>query len=84
MVGVVSVDRAVVNDTSYWKLWLRFVLALGWLLLAATISLVPSRRRPASGPPKWKLVLWFILFFALLAVVALIWKVSPASSMGPP
>jgi hypothetical protein len=74
VVDVVPKDRPLVNGTGYWRLWLRLAFALGWLLLAGTISFVPKPRRPADEPTMWKLVLWLILFFALLSVIVLVWE----------
>ncbi len=66
MVSVVRKGRPAASHRDYWTLWLRLFLALGWLLLIATISFVTKPRRPASEPPMWKMVVWLILFAALL------------------
>jgi hypothetical protein len=62
LVSVLPEDNSAADATGYWRQWLQLVLALGWLLLAATISFVPSRRRPAGELPMWKQVVWVILF----------------------
>ena len=74
LVSVVPEDRPVGSGTGYWRLWLRLFLALGWLLLAVTISFVPKPRPPAGDLPMWKLVLWLILCFALLRAAAFLLK----------
>jgi hypothetical protein len=63
VVRVMSQDRRVVNGTGSWKPWLRLILALGWLLLAATISFQRRAPKPPRHPdePTWKLVVWLIL-----------------------
>jgi hypothetical protein len=60
---------------------LRLRLAIGWLLLAASLAFVtprppkpPRPRRPAGEVPAWKQVVWLVLFIALACVVGFIFK----------
>lgn len=73
-VGAVHADRPAAVKARSWTRWLLFAAAAGWLLLGATIAFVPKPRRPADGAPTWKLVLWLILFFLGVLLVAFIWK----------
>jgi hypothetical protein len=73
-VGAVHRDRPAAGTAGSGTRWLRFAVAAGWLLLAATISFVPKPRRPAGGLPTWKLVVWLILLFLGVLLVAFIWK----------
>ncbi|MGA8680681.1 MAG: hypothetical protein ACLPTB_12405 [Acidimicrobiales bacterium] len=53
-------DRPAAHDARSWKLSLRFLLALGWLLLVTSISFVrasPKPRPPAGEPETWKVCL---------------------------
>jgi hypothetical protein len=59
----------------YWKVWLRLFLALGWLLLAVTISFMSKPRRPAGEVPTWKLLLWLILCAAAMRASLFIFKI---------
>ena len=72
--GAVHRDRPAAVTAESWTRWLLVAVAAGWLLLAATISFVPKPRRPADGAPTWKLVVWLILFFLAVLLVAFIWK----------
>ena len=72
--GVAPRGRPVVTSPNSWKLWLRLVFALGWLLLVSTIAFAPRPPRPADEPPVWKLVVWIFLFFTLLPVIVFVWK----------
>jgi hypothetical protein len=75
LVGLAPEDRPPGRATSYWRLWLRLFLALGWLLLAVTISFMTKPRRPAGEVPTWKLVLWLILCAAALRASLFIFKI---------
>jgi hypothetical protein len=72
---MVPEDRPAASRTGYWKQWFRLVLALGWLLLAATISFVPGRRRPAGDLPRARHVAWLICSIVLIGAALLAIKV---------
>jgi amino acid transporter len=84
MVGAVHRDRPAAVKTGSCTRWLLFAVAAGWLLLAATISFVAKPRRPADGMPTWKLVVWLILCFIGVLLVALIWKGGENQMLRPP
>ncbi|HXY44805.1 MAG TPA: hypothetical protein VEH29_11505 [Acidimicrobiales bacterium] len=49
------------HETGSWKLWLGFLLALGWLLFVSSISFVRGThrpRRPDGEPQPWEEALW--------------------------
>jgi hypothetical protein len=63
---MVPEDRPAAGGSGYWRQWFRLVLALGWLLVAATISFVPGRRRPAGDLPRARHVMWLICSVVLI------------------
>jgi len=60
--------RPAAHGAGAWKLPLRFLLALGWLLFVSSISFVragPRPRLPEGEPERWKVC----LFAAMTTVV---------------
>ena len=61
-------DRPAAHERGSFKLWYRFLLAIGWLLLVAGISFVRGPGRP--GRPEGQPETWKVCLFVALTVVA--------------
>jgi hypothetical protein len=72
---MVPEDGPAASGTGYWRQWLRLVLVMGWLLLTATISFVPGRRRPAGDLPMGRHIAWLICSLTLIGAALFVIKV---------
>lgn len=66
-------DPGMVNrHVAPWKLQLQLVLALGSLMIATSIWFVRGPQkppRPPGEPARWKLAVWFAMFFLAFPVL---------------
>lgn len=62
-------DRQGRKRVSPWRLQLRLIVALSWVLLAVGVSFLRGPTKDYSHPDEpatWKLVVWLVLFFVFV------------------